>query len=189
MADRHALDVLERDVVDMSILSDAVDTRDILMIESRGGSPFLVEPTNDFLIRSLIGRQQLESDVAFELGVEQLGETRTHTPGCFNRFFEQECVDQLAGNGAGVWLQDEESSLPFRKSELFDARWTVTRGSILAISTPSTIASSASRRETAWGFSPVGLRGSELNIESCSIARGSSPGNTSMPDQSRYRAK
>ena len=71
MADRHALDVLEGDVVDMSILSDAVDTRDILVIESRGRSPFLVEPTNDLLIGSLVGRQQFERDLAFEPGVER----------------------------------------------------------------------------------------------------------------------
>ena len=76
------------------VLPDAVDPRDILVIELRGRSPLLVEPRDDFGIGGLIGRQELERDLTVELGVEG-AKDRPH-PADADRFFDQEPVEHIA---------------------------------------------------------------------------------------------
>ena len=65
------LDVLEGDVVIHAVLADAEYPRDVLVVELRGGPSLLVESLDNFAVIRLIGRKQLQSDVALELGIER----------------------------------------------------------------------------------------------------------------------
>ena len=189
LADRHALDVLEGDVVDRSVLADAVDPRDVLVVELGGGSPLLVEPADDLRVGGLIRRQQLERDLAVELGVERR-KTAPIPPTPIASSSRKVSISS-PGSGQRDRCGARELLCRLSEAELFEPAETVTRGVGLASSTRSpTRGLSLAIGNGLGGCSPVGLRGSELNIDSCSMAWGSSPGNTSMPsDRSRYRAK
>ena len=55
------------------VLSDAEDPRDVLVIESGGRSPLLVEPRDDLGVIGLIRRQQLERDLTVKPGLMPVG--------------------------------------------------------------------------------------------------------------------
>ncbi len=99
LPDRHSFDVLERDVMVRAVLTDAVDSRDVLVIELRGGAPLLVEARDDFGIAGLIRGQKLERDLTVELGVER-SKNRPHAADA-DGFFDQERVDKVARHGQG----------------------------------------------------------------------------------------
>ncbi len=94
---RLALDVLEGDVVKRPVLPDAEHPRDVLVVEPRRRPPLLVKPRDDLGVAGLIGRQELERDLAVELGVEG-AKDRPH-PAHADRFLEQKRVDEVAGAG------------------------------------------------------------------------------------------
>ena len=94
-----ALDVFEGDIMEDAIVADAEDARDVLVIELGGGAAFLVESLDDFRVRGLVGGEQLEGDLAVELGVEG-AEDRPH-PADADGLVEAERVDHLAGARQG----------------------------------------------------------------------------------------
>ena len=97
LADRRPLDVLEGDVVILAVVADRVDPRDVLVVELGGGPPFLVEPLDDLDVAGLLGRQELQRDLAVEPGVMR-AEDGPHPPDA-DRLLELERVDPLARPG------------------------------------------------------------------------------------------
>ena len=95
LADRDPLDVFEGDVVVRPVLADAVDPRDVLVVELGRGPALLVEPLDDLGVARLVRRQELQGDVPIELGVVR-AEDGAH-PADADRLLEQECPDHLAG--------------------------------------------------------------------------------------------
>ena len=87
----------ERDVMNAAVLSDTVDSCNVLVVELRGGSSLLVEAADDLSVGSLIGWQKLERDVTLEFGIER-PKHRSHPP-CADRFLQPEVADEFAGNG------------------------------------------------------------------------------------------
>src|SRR5207237_427748 len=67
--------------------------------ELGGGTALLVKPLDDVPIGGLVGRQELEGDVAVELGIE-CAEDRSHTAGA-DGFLEAEGLNELADLGQG----------------------------------------------------------------------------------------
>ena len=97
LPDGLSFDELEGDVMEGPILPDTENSRDVFVIEPGGRSPLLVEPRDNLGITSLIGRQELQRDLAVELGVQGAVD-RTHAPHA-DRFFEQEPIEHIARHG------------------------------------------------------------------------------------------
>ena len=95
LADRHALDVFEGDVMEHAVLADAEDPGDVLVVELGGRSALLVESLDDLGVDGLVGGEQLEGDLAVELGIQGT-EDRPHPPDA-DGLLEPECADHLAG--------------------------------------------------------------------------------------------
>ena len=114
LPDGHSFDVLEGDVMVRAVLTDAVDPRDVLVIELRGGAPLLVEARDDFGVAGLIGGQELERDLAVELGIE-CAKNRPHAADA-DGFFDQERVDKIARHRQGCRQRQ-----PWRWSDLESA--------------------------------------------------------------------
>ena len=66
LADRRAFDVLEGDVVIPIVVADRVDPGDILVVESGRGAALLIESLDNLRIARLLGRKDLQGDVAIE---------------------------------------------------------------------------------------------------------------------------
>ena len=96
LADRRPLDVLEGDVVIPAVVADRVDPGDVLVVEPGRGPALLVEPLDDLGVARLLGRQDLQGDVAVELGVDG-PEDRPH-PADADGLLQLEDVDPLAGD-------------------------------------------------------------------------------------------
>src|SRR5206468_1621281 len=69
----------------------------VLVVEPGGGPPLLVEPLDDLGVARLLGRQQLQGDMAIEPGVER-AEDRPH-PADADRLLELERLNPLSGLG------------------------------------------------------------------------------------------
>src|SRR5262249_36916849 len=95
--DGDAFNVFERDEVMRSILADAVNPRNVFVVELGSRSSFLIEPLDDLRITGLVRRQQLESDMAIELHVQRFENGTRSTDA--DRFFEHERANDLAGAG------------------------------------------------------------------------------------------
>ncbi len=61
LADGHALDVFEGDVMERPVLADAEDAGDVLVVELGGGAAFLVESLDDFGVDGLVGGSSLSA--------------------------------------------------------------------------------------------------------------------------------
>jgi hypothetical protein len=73
---------------------DRVDPRDILVIQPRRRSAFLIEARHRFRIARKVGRQQFERDEPFELGIDR-PEDRPHAADT-NRLLEPKRGDLIS---------------------------------------------------------------------------------------------
>jgi len=69
VAQRHAIDVLHCDEVEIIHCSDLVDVRDVWVIERRGRRGFLFEAPHSILVRSEVSRQDFQRDFAIQTRV------------------------------------------------------------------------------------------------------------------------
>ena len=99
LADRGPLDVLEGDVVIPAVVADRVDPGDVLVVEPGRGPAFLVEALDDLGVDRLLGREDLQGDMAVELDVDG-AEDRPHPAGA-DGLLELEDVHRSPGTGSG----------------------------------------------------------------------------------------
>ena len=78
----------------MAVLADAVNPRDVLVVELGRRPALLVESQDDLGVARLVQRQKLESHIAIELSVVG-AEDGSHAPHT-NGFLEQKRPDHLA---------------------------------------------------------------------------------------------
>ena len=185
LAEGHALDVLEGDVMERAVLADAEDAGDVLVVELGGRSAFLVESLDDLGVDGLVGREQLEGDLPVELGV-QGAEDRPHAAGA-DGLLQQERADHLARAGAAASSAGRAAWAPAsRRAELPEPAEHGRRADRDRAARPRTrlrvgVERAGSSRER---------RDSGINIDSCSMVWGSSPGKTSVPrSRSRFRSE
>jgi hypothetical protein len=69
LADRRPFNIFERDEMIARVVADRVDAGDILVVELCRGTPFLIEPLDDFRVGGLHGRQELQRDHPLEATV------------------------------------------------------------------------------------------------------------------------
>ena len=97
LADRRPFDIFKGDEVIPAVEADRVDPGDVLVVEPGRGAAFLVVALDDLGVDRLIGREDLERDLAVELDVDG-PEDRPHPAGA-DRLLQAEDVDPVARHG------------------------------------------------------------------------------------------